>query len=385
MSPLVDAVVVGAGPAGCAAATRLAEAGHSVTLLEREPATGNLDRTSGEVVAPGTQAELGMLGVEPAGPWVLDDFTAVRNVFPDGTWIGIPLPAGLRFIHVDRAGMESAQRAPARATGVELRHEVRVTDVCFAADRAVVRSACGSEFAGRVLLDAGGRASPTLRKLGLRQEEPEVRQIAVALFFESFDGAPLHTWDRHFYGEHGAMISGARIEPGRWRYVLEADWADKEASGQQPVAFFEEIARRFDPWIASRLAVEPRLGRAWSMAPLGDRAASLVGDRFLLLGDAAGYLSPITGQGIEFALRSARLAAGVVSKALSSGDLSASSFSSYVDGHAEEVATQVAVLRAFLLQLRDRDLLLRAAHDDDALRQLLGPLADLPGQERGSL
>ena len=65
-----------------------------------------------------------------------------------------------------------------------------------------------------MLIDAGGRYAPSLRVLNLKSEDPEFSQIGVAVFFNSFDGTPLNTWDRHLYGVRGAMISGSRIRPG---------------------------------------------------------------------------------------------------------------------------------------------------------------------------
>ena len=80
-----------------------------------------------------------------------------------------------------------------------------------------------------MLIDAGGRYAPSLRALNLKSEEPEFSQIGVAVFFKSFDGTPLNTWDRHLYGVRGAMISGSRIRPGLYRYILEADLAEKQS------------------------------------------------------------------------------------------------------------------------------------------------------------
>ena len=223
-----------------------------------------------------------------------------------------------------------------------------------------------------------------MRRLDLKTDEPEARQIAVALFFTEFEDHVPYTWDRHFYGERGAMISGGRIEPGRFRYVLEADWSEQRDSGHKPIDFFADVARKHDPWIAER--IEGRTPeRVWSMAPIGYRVRELTRDRLLLVGDAAGYLSPITGQGIEFAMRSARLAATVADKALRDDDLSQASFAPYVEGHHTEITHQVAGLRMLLANFRNRDLLMRCPDDPDALHELLGPIADLPGEERGTL
>jgi flavin-dependent dehydrogenase len=102
------------------------------------------------------------------------------------------------------------------------------------------------------------------------------------------------------------------------------------------------------------------------------------------VGDAAGYLSPITGQGNEFALRTGRLAANAADNALRSGDLSASAFASYVEGRRHEVERQVDYVRAQLRILHDRDALLKASRDEAYRAEVFGPYG-IPATERGSL
>jgi flavin-dependent dehydrogenase len=160
----VDVVVIGGGPAGCAAATRLAEAGHGVLVLEREPVSGNRDRTSGEVLAPATQLELAEVGVEVKGEWVLDPFVAVRNVFPGGRYVTFSFPDGFRYVHVDRAGLHDAMRARAAQAGAAVQHDAVVQDVRVDAAGAVVQT-CDGEHRAPLVIDAAGRNSPTLRRL----------------------------------------------------------------------------------------------------------------------------------------------------------------------------------------------------------------------------
>jgi len=235
-----------------------------------------------------------------------------------------------------------------------------------------------------MLIDAGGRYAPSLRALNLKSEDPEFSQIGVAVFFQSFDGTPLNTWDRHLYGVRGAMISGSRIRPGLYRYILEADLAEKQSDRLGAIEFYESVARQHDRWLYERVMREPRVGRQWSMAPLGYRVSAVARDRLLLVGDAAGYLSPITGQGNEFALRTGRLAATAADNALRGGDLSAGAFAPYVEGRRYEVDRQVDYVRAQLRILRNRDALLRASRDDEYRASIFGPYG-IPATERGSL
>jgi len=373
MTDDAEVLVVGAGPAGCAAAIRLAQAGRSVVVLERKPQEDAEDITSGELLAPVTQLECAELGLDLSAEWLFDRVTGCRNVFPDLSWTYHPFPGGLTYVHVDRGGLNAALQRRLVAVGGRLVRGARVTDVELRADAAVVRTAEGNEYRGVLLIDAGGRYSPTIRALGLKADDPEFRQIGVAVFFESFADTPLHTWDRHLHGERGVLISGSRIRPGLYRYILEADLADKQTTRQTPIEFYESMVRQYDPWLYERIMAEPRTGRLWSMAPIGYRVTEVARDRLLLAGDAAGYLSPITGQGVEFAMRMGRLAAAAALEGLRRGDVSAATFAEYVEARRGELETAITYVRWQLRAMRDRDALLRAAHDDDYRVELFGP------------
>ena len=379
-----DVIVIGAGPAGCAAAIRLVQSGYRVIALERKDHEDGEDITSGEVLVPTTQYECNELGVKFEGDWVLDEITGIRNVYPDLSWTYHPIPHSVRPVQVDRGGFNAALRKRLIEVGGNLVWNARVTDLYFRNDSAIARTFDRSELSARLIIDAGGRYAPSLRTLNLKSEDPEFSQIGVAVFFKSFEGTPLHTWDRHLYGVRGAMLSGSRIRPGLFRYILEADLAEKKSDRLGAIEFYEGVAKQHDPWLHQRIMREPRVGQHWSMAPLGYRVSAVARDRLLLVGDAAGYLSPITGQGNEFAMRTGRLAALAADVALREGDLRAGAFASYVEGRKREVERQVDYVRAQLRILRDRDALMRAAHDDDYRAEVFGPYG-IPATERGSL
>ena len=379
-----DVIVIGAGPAGCAAAIRLAGAGYSVLALERKEREDGEDITSGEVMVVPTQRECDQLGVKFESDWVLDRITGFRNVYPDLSWTYHPIATATFPVQVDRGGFNAALRRRMVEAGGRLVWNARVTDLEFRDDAAIAITADRNRYSARMLIDAGGRYAPSLRVLNLKSEDPEFSQIGVAVFFESFEGTPLHTWDRHLYGERGAMISGSRIRPGLYRYILEADLAEKQSDRLGAIEFYESIARNHDRWLYERIMREPRVGRQWSMAPLGYRVSAVARDRLILVGDAAGYLSPITGQGNEFALRTGRLAAVAADNALRSGDVSASAFAPYIEGRKYEIERQVDYVRAQLRILRDRDALLRASGDGEYRARIFGPYG-IPASERGSL
>jgi flavin-dependent dehydrogenase len=370
-----DVLVIGGGPAGAAAAIRLVDAGHDVLVLERrtEASDGLEAIESGELLAPMTQVECQQLGVAFEGPWVLDRTTGVRNVYPDLSWTHHDLPDGIAYLNVDRGGFDAALRARLRAVGGRIAWGHRVTTIEPRADEVVVRTAEGAERRARLVIDAGGRHAPSPRLFKLKTEDPEFRQIAVALFFADLPDAAVGFWDRHLYGERGATISGARIRPGLFRLVLEADLAEKQADRAPPLDFFMRMAERFDPWITERVGRATPLGEPWAMAPLAYRVTQVARDRLLLAGDATGYLSPFTGMGVEFAMRMGRLAAETAHDALTSGDCSANAFVRYVAGRRDELESAITYLRHVLHHLRDRDALLRASTDDDVRAAIFGP------------
>lgn len=376
MSGPAEVIVVGGGPAGCAAAIRLAQAGHDVVVLERcaQRDDGASDIASGELMAPVTQAECEQLGVPMDAPWALDRTQGVRNVYPDGTWTYHEFPPGFAYLNVDRGGFDAALRARLVAVGGRIAWGARVTDLAFRPDAAIVRTADGAEWRAAVVIDCAGRHAPSLRLLRLKVDDPEFQQIAVALFFRELPDGAVGFWDRHFYGERGAMISGARIRPGLHRLVLEADLGEKQTDRANTGAFFQRIADRFDPWVAERVRATPQVAPPWAMAPLAYRATSVAHDRLVLAGDATGYLSPLTGQGVELALRMGRLAAAAVHGALARGDCSAAAFAGYVDERRAELESTIAFLRTVLRHLRDRDELVRAGRDDAVRAAIFGPV-----------
>jgi 2-polyprenyl-6-methoxyphenol hydroxylase-like FAD-dependent oxidoreductase len=209
-----DVIVIGAGPAGCAAAIRLATAGYNVIALERKEREDGEDITSGEVLVVPTQNECAQIGVKFEGDWVLDRITGFRNVYPDLSWTYHPIPTPASPVQVDRGGFNAALRRRLVEVGGRLVWNSRVTDLEFRDETAIAITADLKRYSARMLIDAGGRYAPSLRALNLKSEDPEFSQIGVAVFFKSFDGTPLNTWDRHLYGVRGAMISGSRIRPG---------------------------------------------------------------------------------------------------------------------------------------------------------------------------
>ncbi len=294
MSPLdADVIVAGGGPAGLAAAIGAAGAGRSVIVIE--PRVGVIDKACGEGLMPGALAGLAALGID-AVPG--RDFRGIRYrdavdpaAVADGDFPHHP-GRGVR-----RTALHGALLARARAVGVQWR-EGRVTGVEQSGDGVRALGPCARGLAGRYLIAADGLHSPVRRMLGL-------------------DG-PIHGVARRF---------GVRRHYRRtpWIDRVEVHWAaDCEAyvtpvaDDRVGVAFLFDRPGRFDALMARFPLLAERLGDADAVTaprgagPFRQRAKRVVDGRVLLVGDAAGYLDPLTGEGIAIGLGTAAAAIAAV-------------------------------------------------------------------------
>jgi geranylgeranyl reductase family protein len=358
----VDVVVVGAGPAGAATAIFLAEHGWSVTLVDK--AAFPRPKICGEYLSPEAARILDRLGVLKAVDQggarplrgmkiVAPDGTALEGLYPTtGRWRGyrdhaLAFPReALDRILVDRArGLPIDVRERHRVTG--LRQEAgMVTGVCAQDARGQ-----DSEIAARLVVGADGRASVVARALGLLRPH-RLRRLALI--------------------QH---VSGlADIEDRGEIYLDPPDYAilNPVAPGLVnlglvvPLAHARPFARRLETFFAARLRqlrhLAPRLegmraeGRLMAMGPLAYRVEEPRVGGVMLVGDAAGFYDPFTGEGLFTALRSAELLAETAHAALGRGDLSARALAAYASRRRGELAGKSRVTRALQFLIRHRRL-----------------------------
>jgi geranylgeranyl reductase family protein len=309
--------VAGAGPAGAAIATFLRQAGHDVLLLDA--ARFPRDKICGEGVSPEAWRLLEAMGaaarVRALRPQPLRGMTLVA---PDGTSFsgeyGDRREPGfsLRRCALDRALLERAREA-----GVEAREGWRVTDLSFANGEVdgVVAEIGGDavRVRARLVVGAEGRRSRVARRLGLLHEHPTLRKFAVRGYWEGVAGL----------GDHGEMhvaaggycgIAPLSATAANLTFVL--DEREMAPAGGDLTGFYLRSLEGRWPRIHARLAGARLLEPARSIGPLALRARALSAPRALVVGDAAGFYDPFTGEGVTLALRSAEIAAEVADRAL---------------------------------------------------------------------
>jgi flavin-dependent dehydrogenase len=350
-----DAVVVGAGPAGAATAILLAQAGVAVTLLDR--ARFPRDKICGEYLSPQGSRILDRLGVlkaaETAGARPI---RGMRIRGPDGTWLVADYPSAGRWrgyrdhaLAVRRRALDAVLVERARELGVSVREGVQAVDLLRQGHRvAGVRTAPVGSAGGRgaaeavrapLVVAADGRTSLVTHRLGLRRPHPWLRRLAMV-----------------------ADVGGAACDPARGEifvappaYAIMNPVADDRVNLSLVVPVEQarrrrgDLGARFDaavramPGLAPRLARARRLGPVRACGPLAYRVAPPRDDGVLLVGDAAGFLDPFTGEGLFAALRSAELAAEVAVAALRAGDLSAAALGAAQARRAAELAGKTRV------------------------------------------
>ena len=376
--PVLDAVVVGGGPAGSTVATLLRRAGASVSLCDA--ARFPRHKICGEYVPPAALesfARLGILArVEAAGPL---RHVGMAVISPDGTKVLGRYRGGARGLALRRYDLDGILLDGARRAGVEVLEGARVTGLSRGADGILsVGLQSGESMRARAVVGADGRNSMVARRLGLRRTEPRHRKWAVMGHFRGVETA----------GDHGEMIvtpyGYCGINPlprGLANVCIVVDRADiREAApgGARLAAFF---ARRIaaHPLTKSRMAGASLVSGLRATGPMACRASDSIADGVLLVGDAAGFYDPFTGEGIGMALRGAELAAEVLARALGAGDVTRRALAPYAAARRAAFRDRLRLDRLLQSVLRRPRLADWAARRLDRDRGLADLLAEVAG------
>ncbi|MCP3100637.1 NAD(P)/FAD-dependent oxidoreductase [Myxococcus sp. K15C18031901] len=301
-----DVAVVGAGPAGLAVAIHAATRGLNTVVLER--ATVPADKACGEGLMPPGLAALERLGALPH----LDrgesaPFVGIRYVQEDGGSVEgrLPEPGGLG---VRRVALASALVARARAVGVELRERTQVLSHRRTAEGMSLETA-DAPVEARMLVAADGLGSPLRRAEGLEVDADVPRRFGLRQHFQVAPWSP-------FVEVHFASGVEAYVTPaGARRVGLAFLWEDGGVEGR---VGFDTLLARF-PRLEARLHGMTPDSQVRGAGPLARVARARVADRFALVGDAAGYVDALTGEGLSLAFTCAESLGTLLPDALAKG------------------------------------------------------------------
>jgi flavin-dependent dehydrogenase len=336
-----DALIIGAGPAGCAAAAILAEHGRRVLLLERE----KFPRYHiGESLIPFTFHPLQRLGLVPKmkGSHFVKKYS-VQFVAPSGQ-------TSQPFYFFDRYDRDTIAQSwqvlrsefdqllldHARSRGAAVLEETTVLEL-LRRDGAVVgvrarhRTGEPADYFAPITLDCSGKESFAAARNGWRQRDPYLNKVAVWTYYQG---------SKRDAGIDEGQTTVAMIPNKGWFWhipqhddrvsvgvVAEGSYLTRAAVRSPEAIFQREVAQ--NPWIQERLATGRQVGPYRLTGEYTHHARHCYSPGLLLAGDAFCFLDPVFSSGVMLALKSGVLAGDAVHAALAAGDCAPGRFADY--------------------------------------------------------
>lgn len=382
----LDAIILGGGPAGTAAALTLTSAGHRVLLLEK----ARFPRFHiGESLLP---YNLGLF-----------DDLGVRDLIADS---GFPVKRAAQFW--SGAGALGARLEFAKGTYTEYKHAYQVERSVFdekllrrAAERGTdVREGCAylshektatgvqvryreatgetRELPASFLIDATGMTAVTARQAGLRQVRSGHRKVALFGHFTGVERpAGEAASDIVLLIRDRAWVWLIPIDEQRTSVGLVMDRTEFESGKGEHEALWKRIESE-TPELARRLAQATRIGPLRVEADYSFAVDRLVEPGLVRVGDAAGFLDPVFSSGVMLAMKSGREAALAVSAALRSGQ----SMTPALRAYEREVQRHLALFWRFVQAFYTRPFIEFLLQPQNHLNLLSAINAVLAGRSR---
>ncbi len=318
-----DVLIVGAGPAGCVAGIVLARAGARVLMFDR--ARFPRHKLCGDSINPGTLALLARLGLGalPEGEGLAIDGMIVTG--EGGARVEAPYPRHVTGRTLARRELDAWLLERALEAGVQVEECVRVLGPLVspgpsrmphvAGVRLRMPNGAAFDLASPLTIAADGRRSVLAFALGLARHPRRPRRWAVGGYFEGVDGlssfGEMHVRAGHYFGVAplpGGLVNACLVTPDL-----------RSLSSYRDLGTLLTAAIGADRDLAPRFASARLVSSPTALGPLAvdARAAGMPG--LLLAGDAAGFVDPMTGDGLRFAIRGGELAAEAALAALAAG------------------------------------------------------------------
>lgn len=380
-----DVVVAGAGPAGSTTALRLARAGFSVAIVE--PKVFPRFKACGEFMSPECLRILGELGLaddlaalgahEVRGMLLHAGGARAHGRFRDVGRVRAPFDHGwaVRRERFDDVLLDAAVRS-----GVRLLSGYRATSLLRDGDGVITGlrtrhvSGARADIRARFTIGADGLRSRVARDLGVQRAIPWLDKLAFTTRYADvpWNGpAEVHFFDGGYFActaVDGGLVSlnliveraqFANAPYGRDEF-LERSFVHAEALGERL-----RRGRRVDP--------------VRGLGPLAGRTTAQTFDGAALVGDACGYVDPVTGEGIFFALTGARLLSESLVAALHARRVDRGSLADYVRGRRAEIEPRAAMATLLQRGLRHPWLVTRALRLLQARPELADVLVSITG------
>jgi len=312
---MLDVLIVGAGPAGAVAAALLARAGARVRLVDR--AVFPRDKLCGDTINPGTVSTLKRLGLARSLESCGLPIDGMRVSGGNGVVVEGRYPDGMTGRALLRREFDWMLLQDAVAAGAQFEPGVSVKSAVVEGGRVAGVRIGDAELRARVTIAADGRRSTLAFGLGLAAHPARPRRWALGAYMDVAGGTTsarlgeMHVRDGHYIGV-------APVPGGLTNVCLVTPWKagdDRlDDPGKAIIGALSRDALLRDRFAGALMATTPVV-----LGPLAVDSRDAAIDGLVLAGDAAGFIDPMTGDGLRFAIRGAEFAAGAVSDALAHG------------------------------------------------------------------
>lgn len=343
-----DVLIFGAGPAGAALAIQLAKAGFAVTLADRKDFPRH--KPCGEFLSPECRPLLRELGVDGAvlahAPWLVRGMrlhAGARQALGRFRRLADHGQHGLRGLGIQREVFDAELVAAARNAGVRWLPRTtslgleRTADGRIRGARLQSAGEATRTIAARFVVAADGVHSPTAKELGWQQRIGWLDRFALTTHFRGVPAEP--TAEVHLF--LGGYFAATTVDEQRFsvNLVLPRQELAVRPAGDWDGFVAERLQRT--PALAARLAGAERI-RPWrGIGPFAHRTTRCTGAGVALVGDACGYIDPLTGEGIYFALAGARALGDAVQQALANPAREIHALAGYTAFRRREIAPRM--------------------------------------------
>ena len=304
-----DVVVTGGGLAGLALAIQCAKAGYRTALYEKEAYP--FHKVCGEYISLESWNFLEELGL-PLSDWNLPIIRRVLISAPNGEYIEQELPLG--GFGISRYKIDAALAGIARASGVELHESTRVTEITFERAAFRVRTTAG-EVQAKIACGTFGKRS----NLDIKWQRPFIRKrptrlnnyvgVKYHLRADADAAHPLLPADQiALHNFQNGYCGISRIEDGQYCLCYMTSAGNLQSNGNS-ISEMEKKILQQNPYLEKIFSsASPLFDQPLTISQISFDRKSRVEEHVLLIGDAAGMVPPLSGNGMSMALHGSKIA-----------------------------------------------------------------------------
>jgi flavin-dependent dehydrogenase len=304
-----DVVIAGGGLAGLALSIQLARTGYSVALFEKDRYP--FHKVCGEYISLESWNFLEELGL-PLSDWNLPVIRRLLISAPNGEFIEQELPLG--GFGISRYKIDASLADIARSCGVTLFESTRVLDIRFQRSRFLTQTSAGDFYSTIACGTFGKRSNLDIkwRRPFIRHQSSRHNNYVGVKYHVQVDPTQEHTLfppDQialHNFRQGYCGIS--RIEEGKY-CLCYLTTADNLRASNNSIADMERNILQHNPFLKEIFAsTQDIFGQPLTISQISFGPKSQVEDHILLVGDAAGMVTPLSGNGMSMAFHGSKIA-----------------------------------------------------------------------------